>query len=244
MSTIVNNPTDPVPSDPNVDPTATPTPAQLASLPILDTLTAAGALVSVDLFNQIATILNYMADGMPVGTIVFMFDGFIYTDQHGNPQTLPAPDLNVWQICDGSTVSNPNSTMFGQSVPSLAGPSPVKLGGVDGATSLYYINEPANVGFGGNEGPIMKCVAIGESSVYGAGVSQDMINSFSGAYYLQLSHDHGGVTGITNPGDGGIANGHTFVQGHQDHTHTISADLGVVSLAPPMITGHFYVKVL
>lgn len=79
--------------------------------PIDDDLTKYDEIVSIELFNAITEGLNYLIDATPVGTIlpIISFFGF------------PAPiDADVWQICDGSAITNVNSPLVGYNTPDFS----------------------------------------------------------------------------------------------------------------------------
>lgn len=65
-----------------------------------DNQTDFGDLVSVELFGQLADNINHLIDAMPVGTIIPIL--------HGLPG-VPTPDADIWQECDGTTITHPLS---------------------------------------------------------------------------------------------------------------------------------------
>lgn len=67
---------------------------------INDNITDFGDLVSVELWQQLCDNVNHLLDAMPVGTIIPII--------HGLPG-VPTPDTDIWQECDGTTISHPLS---------------------------------------------------------------------------------------------------------------------------------------
>lgn len=73
-----------------------------------DNLSDAGDLVSVEMFQQIANNCNHLVDAMPVGSIVPIMVGV---------PGVPTPDPLIWHPCDGTEITNPNSTMHNTLAP-------------------------------------------------------------------------------------------------------------------------------
>lgn len=78
--------------------------------PLDDDLSTYGDIVSVEVFNGIATGLNYLIDSMPIGTIVPILSGFV---------GVPTPDSRLWKLCDGSVVTDQNSSLRDQATPDM-----------------------------------------------------------------------------------------------------------------------------
>lgn len=65
-----------------------------------DNQTDFGDLVSVELFGQLCDNINHLIDAMPVGTIIPILYGL---------PGVPTPDADIWQECDGTTITHPLS---------------------------------------------------------------------------------------------------------------------------------------
>lgn len=76
--------------------------------PIDNDLTLYDEIVSVELFSAITAGLNYLIDATPVGTIMPILYGLT---------GVPAPDSEIWQLCDGSAITNVNSPLVGHNTP-------------------------------------------------------------------------------------------------------------------------------
>lgn len=78
--------------------------------PLDDELSTYGDLVSVEVFNGIATALNYLIDSMPVGSIVPIMVGL---------PGVPTPDVRLWQLCDGEMITDQNSELHDHATPDM-----------------------------------------------------------------------------------------------------------------------------
>lgn len=67
-----------------------------------------GALVSVELFNQLTTNINYLIDSLPIGCVIPVLTGF---------PGVPVPDSNLWQECNNTPIANPLSPMHNTHAP-------------------------------------------------------------------------------------------------------------------------------
>ena len=76
--------------------------------PIDNSYTEYGLINSSELFALLANNLNYLIDSMPIGSIVPVMYGMT---------GVPAPDPAIWQLCDGSAITNPASPLRGYSTP-------------------------------------------------------------------------------------------------------------------------------
>jgi hypothetical protein len=83
----------------------------MAFNPIDDDLIDYGLINSSELFTAIADNLNYLIDSMPVGSVVPILIGLT---------GVPTPDPSVWQLCNGSMVTNPASPLRGSTTPDYA----------------------------------------------------------------------------------------------------------------------------
>ena len=69
-----------------------------------------GDITSTELFAAIADNLNYLMDACPIGSIVPILVGL---------GAVPTPDPTIWQLCNGSPITQPTSPLVGQSTPNL-----------------------------------------------------------------------------------------------------------------------------
>lgn len=76
--------------------------------PIDDDDTNHGDLLSVELFAKIADNVNYLIDSNPVGKVIMVLYGLT---------SVPLPDPNYWQLCDGSPIIDPLSPLVGFNTP-------------------------------------------------------------------------------------------------------------------------------
>jgi hypothetical protein len=67
-----------------------------------DAFTVYGKLVSSEMASEIATALSHLQKSIPVGSIAPIMTNIV---------GVPAPDSNVWQLCDGSPIINENSPL-------------------------------------------------------------------------------------------------------------------------------------
>jgi hypothetical protein len=95
--------------------------------PLDDALTTEGNLVSVETFTAIANGLAYLQDSMPVGTEVVVLTGF---------PGVPTPNPQIWQLCDGSLVTNQNSPLRNQNTPNRASTGFLHRGAAAGQVGL------------------------------------------------------------------------------------------------------------
>ncbi len=77
----------------------------MAFTPIDDDITEYGDLVSVEMFQAIADNINHLIDGAQPGKIMMIATGIT---------GVPDPDPKIWQLCDGSLITEPSSPMYGQ----------------------------------------------------------------------------------------------------------------------------------
>ncbi len=75
-----------------------------------DDIAKYGDLTSVELFGGIADNMNYLLDSSQVGEIALILVGVA---------GVPTPDATIWQLCDGSAITEPLSPLVGQSTPDL-----------------------------------------------------------------------------------------------------------------------------
>lgn len=97
--------------------------------PVDDIVSAWPKLVSTELFTKIAENINYMIASVPVGTIMPILYGFT---------GVPLPDPTLWQLCDGSMVTDQKSPLRNSATPDYT-----TLGGL-------YMKAAASVGTVGN----------------------------------------------------------------------------------------------
>lgn len=170
-----------------------------------DADSVAGNLVSVEVFTAIAQSLNTLMDQMPIGTMVPIWFGI---------PGVPAPDPNIWELCDGHSVANQQSPIRNQSTPDYT---------------------RGNVG---PQGPFMK----GAPSIGQAGNGNGSGNYGGNHYPPWLAHNHGGtqpyVAG-TNDSDG-----NTWFTWIPEHSHGIDTDLVNPLLLPVNVTIKIYIKVI
>lgn len=91
-----------------------------------------GALISVELFTQLAENINYLIDGLPIGSVIPVLVGLT---------GVPTPDPILWQECDGSSImdANPNSPLRNGNTP-------------DYVTEGLYVRNYTTIGEVGNTG--------------------------------------------------------------------------------------------
>lgn len=82
----------------------------MAFTPMDDSEAREGTIVSNDFFTQLATNIAYLLKNMPVGTVIPILSGF---------PSIPEPNPNLWQLCDGSLITNPNSPLINKNTPVL-----------------------------------------------------------------------------------------------------------------------------
>lgn len=73
-----------------------------------DDLSNYGELVSVEAFSAITKNLNYLIDSMPVGSIIPILAGM---------PGVPTPDPRLWQLCDGSMITEQRSELHDNPTP-------------------------------------------------------------------------------------------------------------------------------
>lgn len=83
----------------------------MSFVPLDDSEAREGTIISPEFFQQLADNVSYLIDSMPVGTIVPIMTGFT---------NVPDPDPSLWQYCDGSIITNPNSPIYNQATPNLS----------------------------------------------------------------------------------------------------------------------------
>ncbi len=76
-----------------------------------DTLRDYGDIMSIELIGAITSNLNYLIDSVPPGIIIPIFVGL---------PNVPTPDSALWQLCDGSVISDLNSPLRGHVTPDMA----------------------------------------------------------------------------------------------------------------------------
>lgn len=79
--------------------------------PIDDSVATQGSIVAVETFTAIAQSLAYLMDSMPVGAEIIVMTGF---------PNVPTPNPQIWQLCDGSLITNQNSPLRNQHTPNKA----------------------------------------------------------------------------------------------------------------------------
>ena len=72
---------------------------------------AQGNIVSTELFTAIAQNIAYLMDSMPVGAEIIVMTGF---------PNVPTPNPQIWQLCDGSLITNQSSPLRNQHTPNRA----------------------------------------------------------------------------------------------------------------------------
>jgi hypothetical protein len=153
-----------------------------------------GTSIAQALGNKDKDNINALNKSYPVGVLLYMINS-----QDNLPTT---PDLNFWQLCDGSVVSNPNSPLDGQTLPDF-------------------------------RNKFIRHTRASETDLTQGG--QDTVN---------LAHNHGGQTGITNDrNDFQLDNGGEMMEG-EDHSHSISTSLGVTSTVPAHLEMQIYVRIV
>lgn len=91
-----------------------------------------GTSIAQTLWQRIVDHLNWLNAALPVGSVLYFYSSQTYAN--GNQIAGPSA---CWQICDGSAVSNPNSPLFGISLPDMrqrflkGSDSPDQYGGSD-----------------------------------------------------------------------------------------------------------------
>jgi hypothetical protein len=78
--------------------------------PLDDDLSTYGELISVEAFQGIATGINYLIDSMAPGQIICILTGL---------PGCPTPDSRLWQLCDGSLITDENSDLRGSNTPDM-----------------------------------------------------------------------------------------------------------------------------
>lgn len=76
--------------------------------PIDDSYSVEGTIVSVELFAALAANVGYLLDAVPVGQVIPVMVGLT---------GVPTPNPLLWQLCDGSLITNPNSPIRNQHTP-------------------------------------------------------------------------------------------------------------------------------
>ena len=89
--------------------------------PIDDNVSDLGDLVSKELMLAIANNVNNLIESTSVGMITPILYGFT---------GVPAPDPDIWQLCDGSPITNAKSPLRGYNTPDFSDGRMIK-----GATS-------------------------------------------------------------------------------------------------------------
>lgn len=76
-----------------------------------DDITNPGDLVSAEAFTALADNANFLIDAMQVGSLICVLVGY---------PNCPQPDATIWQLCDGSPITDESSPLFGQLTPNYA----------------------------------------------------------------------------------------------------------------------------
>lgn len=79
--------------------------------PLDDDDSVNGKLISVELFSSIADNINYLIDSNPVGKVIMVAYGL---------SGVPVPNPEIWQLCDGSEITNEHSPLRGNPTPNYA----------------------------------------------------------------------------------------------------------------------------
>lgn len=98
---------------------------QVPFSPIDDADTVWPKLVSVEFFTDVAQNINYLIASLPVGTIMPILYGI---------PGVPLPDPVIWQLCDGSEITDSKSILRGFDTPDYS-----QMGGI-------YMKGAANFG--------------------------------------------------------------------------------------------------
>jgi len=113
-----------------------------------------GSTVAESIWRKVIQHINWMNAQFPVGLVMWFYQTTT-TDQFGNPSPsllrVPAPN-DTWQFCNGASVSNVNSPLFGQNVPDLRGwfpkglPTGNTIGQTGGADSFTLAHNHGGTG--------------------------------------------------------------------------------------------------
>lgn len=149
--------------------------------------------VAQSLWQKASMAINAFDKCYPIGTVMYF-----YATQSALPSL---PDVGHWQILNGGTVTDPNSPIFGQSLPNFGG---------------YLIKHPAN----------------GQLDLVTGGVNS-----------INLTHSHGGATGVTNDNDDFQLDNGGEREEAGPHFHPISSDLSTYNLIPEYVQLQCYIRI-
>ncbi len=79
--------------------------------PLDDSAVQFGDAMTVEEFQAISADLDHLMDSVPPGMIVPVLYGLT---------GVPQPDARIWQLCDGSDITDDNSPLRGYSTPDYA----------------------------------------------------------------------------------------------------------------------------
>lgn len=102
-----------------------------------DNVADPGDLISVEAFQVVAHNINNLIDSMTPGTIIPVLTGF---------SGVPIPNPELWQLCDGSPITNVDSPLRGQNTPNYIEP---EVGTSGGRYMRGYINAGTIGNYGG-----------------------------------------------------------------------------------------------
>lgn len=97
-----------------------------------DNVTEYGDIVASETALAIMDNLNYLIDSVPPGKIIVHLYGLA---------GVPAPDPEIWQLCDGSAITNPLSPLRGSNTPNYADNGRMMVGAASVGTVGNYGGE-------------------------------------------------------------------------------------------------------
>lgn len=117
-----------------------------------------GSIVSNDaIFAKLAENLNYFIDSNQVGSVIWTLEGIT---------GMPTPNPKIWQACDGSMITEPNSPLLGQLTPPLA-----NVGGPGTGPYIKAVNTGIGL-FGGSNSMSLQHNHGGTVGPIGSGLDQ------------------------------------------------------------------------
>lgn len=147
-------------------------------------------------WSKVAQLLEYANKSYPIGMLMFFY---------GGQELIPTqPDPTYWKFLDGTPVTNPNSPVFGETLPDLRG---------------RFFKHP--------------------------GTGQPVLVE-AGANTIDLTHNHGGVTGYGSDYDSlRLNDGFDVAEARGNHTHLVGpGSSGVVDIIPAYREVQVYMRIL
>ena len=167
---------------------------QIKPTPLLGLEADFGSSVAASIWRKIINNHTWVERAYPIGSILFFHESI--TEADGTPKDAPNPD--IWQLCDGSVISDADSPLNGQAVPNMLDLFPK-----------------------------------------GSTVEQNT----GGQSTLNIQHNHGGSTGVTDDRGGRIADTGGDKSTGAPHTHSIDTRWSTAEPIIPRYTAlQFYIR--